>query len=89
MREQYVAGSLFSVGDEAVLEKSDEVVKIATLGANYVIVETTDGMKMRKWLKSGQTINRLGSNMYKLSHKSEKKASRCQQPFGYGGSPCN
>lgn len=50
LREQYVAGSLFSVGDEAVLEKSDEVVKIATLGANYVIVETTDGMKMRKWL---------------------------------------
>lgn len=50
LREQYVAGNLFNVGDEAVLENTDEVVKIATLGANYVIVETTDGMKMRKWL---------------------------------------
>ena len=48
-REQYVAGSLFEVGDTVVIKESDEVATVVVLGANYVIVEH-NGKKSRKWL---------------------------------------
>ena len=38
------------MGDTVVIKESDEVDTVSVLGANYVIVETSDGKKMRKWL---------------------------------------
>lgn len=55
-REQYVAGALFEVGDTVVIKESDEVATVSVLGANYVIVETNDGKKMRKWLDSVEIV---------------------------------
>ena len=55
-REQYVARALFEVGDTVVIKESDEVATVSVLGANYVIVETNDGKKMRKWLDSVEIV---------------------------------
>ena len=57
IREKFVAGELFEVGDMVVVKESDEVATITVLGANYVIVETNDGKKMRKWLESVELIS--------------------------------
>lgn len=49
-RELYVKGELFCVGDSVSIKESNEVGNIVSLGANYVLVETTDGDKLLKWL---------------------------------------
>lgn len=56
-REKFVQGELFEVGDIVVIKESEEVATISVLGANYVIVETSDGKKMRKWLESVELIS--------------------------------
>jgi len=48
-REDYINGNLFHARQTVILKESDEVVTIAHLGSNYVIVEM-DGKKKRKWL---------------------------------------
>jgi hypothetical protein len=50
LREKYVSGELFNIGDNVTINETDEVVKITTLGANYVIVENANGERFRKWL---------------------------------------
>lgn len=50
IREAYVEGELFEVGDTVVIKESDEVGKVAVLGSNYLIVEMDNGRKVRKWL---------------------------------------
>jgi len=55
-REQYVEGNLYNVGDEVVIKSDDEVAKISMLGANYVIVETSDGTRKRKWLDAVEAL---------------------------------
>jgi hypothetical protein len=50
IREKYVHGELFDVEDEVVIKESQEVATVMVLGANYVIVETADGKRLRKWL---------------------------------------
>ena len=49
-REDYIRGNLFSEGDEIVIKDTDEVATIRVCGSNYVIVETSDGTKLRKWI---------------------------------------
>ncbi len=56
-REKFIQGELFEVGDVVVIKESEEVATISILGANYVIVETNDGKKMRKWLESVELIS--------------------------------
>lgn len=57
-REQYVQGELYSVGDSVVIKESDELVEVAVLGANYVIVERTDGTRLRKWLDAVELVEK-------------------------------
>jgi hypothetical protein len=57
-REQYVSGELFGVGDTVVIKESDEIATVSVLGANYVIVETSDGKKMRKWLDAVEIVEK-------------------------------
>lgn len=61
-REQYVAGSLFEVGDTVVIKESDEVATVSFLGANYVIVEHS-GKKSRKWLDAVELVERQDSDI--------------------------
>ena len=50
-REAYVSGELFKVGDVIEIKESKELGQIQRLGSNYVIIETYEGKKQRKWLK--------------------------------------
>jgi hypothetical protein len=55
-REAYVSGNLFSEGDSVVITNTEEVGTISFLGANYVIVETTEGKKYRKWISDVERL---------------------------------
>ncbi len=56
-RENYIRGELYNEGDEVVVKENDEVAKIIFCGSNYVIVETGDGVKLRKWLNDVSRID--------------------------------
>lgn len=56
-REAYVAGELFNEGQEVIISESGEVCTITYLGANYIIVETADGKKTRKWLTDVESLD--------------------------------
>lgn len=58
-REDYVRGNLFVEGDIVVVKQTEEVGQVAVLGANYVIIETADGKRARKWLDA---VERLEEN---------------------------
>ncbi len=55
-REAYVAGDLFAVGNQVVIKESDEIGAISYCGSNYLIVELTNGKKVRKWLKDVELL---------------------------------
>lgn len=50
IREKYVKGELFEVGDTVVIKENQEIAHLVVLGSNYVIVETHDGKRKRRWL---------------------------------------
>jgi DNA-binding ferritin-like protein (Dps family) len=56
-REKFVLGELFSVGDEVVVTDTDELATVAILGTNYIIVETHEGKRMRKWLDAVELVS--------------------------------
>jgi len=55
IREQYVAGEIFLEGDDVIVKQTNQVMKIATRGPNYVIVEG-NGQRLRKWLDDIELI---------------------------------
>ena len=55
-REAYIAGALFAEGDTVVIKESDEVGSVVMLGSNYVLVETFEGKKIRKWLDAVEKL---------------------------------
>ena len=57
-REQFVKGDLFELGDSVVIKESEEIGIVSVLGANYVIVEMSDGKKMRKWLDAVELVEK-------------------------------
>ena len=56
IRESYMDGTLFDVGDEVVIKGQGIVCEIKHLGANYVIVESK-GEVYRKWLTDVEKVN--------------------------------
>jgi hypothetical protein len=60
MREAYITGVLFAVGDTVVVKESDELGEVIMLGSNYVLVEMSDGKKVRKWLESVEKLDEVG-----------------------------
>jgi len=56
IRENYIQGKLYQVGDTVVIKETGELVKINRLGTNYVIVEK-DGSMFRKWLEAIETLD--------------------------------
>jgi len=59
-REAYVVGELFSVGDIVVIKESDEIGEVVMLGSNYLLIETSEGKKVRKWLESVEKLDEVG-----------------------------
>lgn len=56
-RDSYIRGELFSVGDDVIIKQANEIATIVMLGTNYVIVETHDGKRLRKWLNDVEQFN--------------------------------
>jgi hypothetical protein len=61
-REAYVNGELFQVGDVVEVKESNDIGQIKVLGSNYVIIETYEGKKQRKWLKDVVRIEEAAVN---------------------------
>ena len=56
LRESYVDGRLFRVGDQVVMKETGELGKVTRLGSNYVIVEGS-GNQYRKWLDAVEKVD--------------------------------
>lgn len=50
IREEYIQGGLFSLGDRVVVKETGEVGDITYLGSNYVLVKLNEEKSVRKWL---------------------------------------
>jgi hypothetical protein len=74
-REAYVQGDLFTEGDVVVVKESDEVGQVIMLGSNYVLVEMSDGKKLRKWLTDIEKIDE-GAFSAAAKDKIEKEKER-------------
>ena len=55
-RESFVNGELFDLGEQVIIKDTDEVGIITVLGSNYVIVETSEGKRTRKWLDAVEKV---------------------------------
>jgi hypothetical protein len=60
VRESYVDGKLYEIGDEVVIKESGEIGKVKKLGSNYVVVES-NSRSYRKWLDA---VERVEGSMY-------------------------
>ena len=61
-REAYINGELFQIGDVVEVKETKEIGQIERLGSNYVIIETYEGKKQRKWLKDVVRIEEAAVN---------------------------
>ena len=66
VREDYVNGNLYKIGDDIIIKESGEIATIKYLGTNYVIVENASISK-RKWLTD---IEKIEEDYYKGLSKS-------------------
>ena len=76
LREQFVKGELFELGDTVVIKSSEEVGTVSVLGSNYVIVECGD-KKVRKWLDAVELVEK------KAPQDSDIKDKEGTQPKKY------
>ena len=56
IRESYVDGKLFAVGDQVVIKENGELGTVKQLGSNYVIIESKAN-KNRKWLDAVEKVD--------------------------------
>lgn len=55
VRESYIDGKLFEVGDDVVIIENGEIGKVKELGSNYVIIESKSN-RYRKWLDAVEKV---------------------------------
>jgi hypothetical protein len=55
IRESYVDGKLFEIGDKVVIKENGEIGVVKRLGTNYVIIESKSN-EYRKWLDAVEKI---------------------------------
>lgn len=91
VRESFVNGQLFDLGESVIIKKTDEVGIITVLGSNYVIVETAEGKRTRHWLDAVEKIEE--KSMYKNkpdwgTPESTKKAKKTTPGETNEENPC-
>ena len=79
-REAYVSGDLFNEGDSVVITATEEVGSVSFLGANYVIVETTDGKKYRKWISDIERLDE-GENVDRVQREKEDAMDELEDEY--------
>ena len=75
VRENYIKGNLYAVGDKVVIKENNEVVTVTQLGSNYVIVENKNGT-YRKWLDAIEILE-----------KKKERVKMSKQDSDIGGRP--
>ena len=77
IREDFVKGKLFDLGDTVVVKKTDEMGTIVHLGTNYVVVQIDEETTTRKWIDDVQKVeiveNKVPNNLSKVLQKRSKK----------------
>jgi len=63
IREEFVKGNLFDLGDTVVVKKSDEMGTIVHLGTNYVVVQIDEERTVRKWIDDVQRVEIVENNI--------------------------
>ena len=66
VREQFVQGKLFDLGDTVIVKESDEMGTITHLGTNYVVVQISEDRTVRKWLED---VTKIHIKEEKIPHK--------------------
>ena len=81
VRERFVQGKLFDLGDVVHIKESDEMGTIVHLGSNYVVVELQEGKTVRKWLDAVRKVDVYEERMPKrlqdaMKQRGKKNARR-------------
>ena len=88
IREAYVKGMIFNIGDQVIVKENDEVTKVIRKGPNYVIVENSNGNHLRKWLHDIEPLtfqewNPLDNEIYEGEDPDIGPERKGKQPRGY------
>ena len=88
IREAYVKGMIFKINDKVIVKENDEVTKIVKKGPNYVIVETSNGHHLRKWLHDSEPFTfqewrPLDNEIYEGEDPDIGPERKGKQPKGY------
>lgn len=77
IREKFVQGKLFDLGDTVVVKESDEMGIIVHLGTNYVVVQLSEDNSVRKWLDDVRKVDAGQSKVpEKLLESIKKRGNR-------------
>ena len=78
LRENYIKGDLYEIGDNVVIKSTDETGIVTVLGSNYVIVQT-ENKKVRKWLNDIElleTIDQAKEDFIRLTKRAFDNMTR-------------
>tara|TARA_B100000941_G_scaffold49173_1_gene31096 strand:- start:2287 stop:3612 length:1326 start_codon:yes stop_codon:yes gene_type:complete len=56
IREKFVEGKIFNIGEKVVIKGSEEVAVVTHKGSNYVILEKFDNTIVRKWIDAVEPL---------------------------------
>ena len=77
IREDFVKGKLFDLGDTVIVKKSDEMGTVVHLGTNYVVVQLDEDTTVRKWIDDIQRVeiveNNTPNNLSKVLKRRSKR----------------
>jgi hypothetical protein len=79
-REQYVQGELYGIGDSVVIKETNDVAIVSLLGANYVIVEMSNGDRKRMWLDAVELVEKT---TVKGKPMKDSDITKLLQKYGY------
>ena len=72
IREEFVKGNLFDLGDSVIIKESDEMGTIVHLGTNYLVIQITEERVVRKWLEDVVKIESIRDKIPKKLNKAMK-----------------
>ena len=72
IREEFVKGNLFDLGDTVIIKESDEMGTIVHLGTNYLVIEISEERVVRKWLEDVDKIESIQDKIPKKLNKAMK-----------------
>jgi len=81
VRESYIKGEIFNIGDNVRIKETKQIGKIIKKGSNYVVVEAV-GKNYKQWLDSIELIKRVTSFKESMAmNAAKKKIDRREKRF--------